>query len=151
MIGIEELQMRINEVMNIFVKRTKVLSCSLIDKDGFIIASIKPENMEEYDYNKKILSLYNAIDCIHEKDPSLFDFLKTRQLISIGVVDDFFNNGLMIIIQGIGENLVFLSLFPSLLNLNPIYEQFDKVIKEFSIYFEDPKYSEISNQLYKLV
>lgn len=151
MIGIEELEQRINEILKIFSKRTKVLGCSLIDKDGFILSSIKPEHLDPDYYKKKILSLYMSVDSIAEDDPDILNFKEEKQLISIGIIDDFFNNGLMILIQAIGENLVFITLFPTLLNLDPIYSEFDKVVEELSIYFLDEKYDDLVQKLFKIV
>ncbi|MFW5895145.1 MAG: hypothetical protein ACOCT9_00220 [archaeon] len=151
MIGIKELEQRINEILRIFSKRTKVLGCSLIDKDGFILSSIKPEHLDRHRYNKKILSLYMAVDSIADNDPDLLNFKEEKQLISIGIIDDFFNNGLMILIQSVGENVVFITLFPTLLDLDPIYSEFDKVIEELSVYFLDEKYDDLVQKIFKIV
>ena len=151
MIGIEELEKRINEILKIFKKRTKFIACSVLDKDGFIIATLKDGFIEDDLYNKKIIALYTAIESLSEKGIELIDFHKKRELISIGVVDEFFNNGIMILIKSVGDTIIFLTIFPILLNKKPIFMEFDKVIEELSIYFLDPEYKESWKDIYKMV
>lgn len=151
MIDMEELEKRITEMLKIFKKRTKILACSVLDNDGFIIATIKDDFMEDDLYNKKIINLYNVIDLLRKNDGELIDFHKDRELISFGVVDDFFNDGFMILVKSLENNLTFITIFPKLLNIRPISTQFEKVIDELSKYFLEAKNQGISKKMYKLM
>lgn len=151
MIDMEELEKRINELLKIFKQRTKIMACSVLDKDGFIIATLKDDFIEDELYNKKIINLYNAIDLLSKNGGELIDFNKQRELISFGVVDDFFNDGFMILIKNLEDKIAFLTVFPKLLNISPISTQFDKVIEELSKYFLEAKNQGISKKMYKLM
>ncbi len=150
MIGMEELEKRINELLKIFKKRAKILASSILDKEGFILATIKDDFIDDDLYEKKIIAFYSAIDSLSKNDIGLIDFDNKRELISVGVVDDFFNNGFMILIQSVADNLKLLAIFPSLLNIRPITSEFDKVINELSRYLIETEDGEVSNNIYKL-
>lgn len=152
MIGIEELEKRINEIIRIFKKRTKVLACYLLDKDGFIIASLTDDFMDNDLYKKKVITLYTVIEMLSESTSDLIDIRNNVELISIFTTfSEYLNNGFMILIKSIMDNLVFMVIFPTLLDLKPIFREFDDVIEELSVYFLDAENQDIWKSLYKLI
>ncbi|MFX1257968.1 MAG: hypothetical protein ACFFAN_08920, partial [Promethearchaeota archaeon] len=144
------LEKRINKLLKIFKKRTKVIACSVLERDGFVIASLKDDFIDDNLYDKKIIDLYNALETMSNANSDLIDFNNKRVLISMGVVDEFLNNGFMIFIKAIGNSIIFITVFPKLLNLKPITNEFEKIVEQLSVYFLEAENQGILNKFYKL-
>jgi len=150
MIGVEELQKRIDELFKIFKRRTKGIACYLMEKDGFIIASLKDDFLDSKECNKILISLYLSIEKLAEVSDDLINFKEEREIIAVGELGAYFKGGVMIIIKSINENLTFLAVYPTLLNVRPILDEFNKAINELSIYFSEDDQKDW-RQLYKVV
>ncbi|MFX1256888.1 MAG: hypothetical protein ACFFAN_03435 [Promethearchaeota archaeon] len=151
MIGIEEFEKRINALLKFFKKRTKALACYMIDTDGFIITSFKDEIMEKEVFSKKIIDLFSAIESLSKKHKELIDFHNKRGFISVAVEEGFFRNGFTILLKSVGNNLIFLTIFPTLVNYEQIFAEFDKTVNELSNYFIDDENKEKWKKLYNLI
>lgn len=152
MIGIEEFKKRSNELLKKFKKRPEVLACSVLDKDGFMIASLNDDFMEDNLYYKKVLEIYTAIESLSVKGIELMDFHKKRERILIRVlVSKYFTRGFMILIRSISDRLILLTISPTLYYSRPLLTNFDKLRDELSIYFLEPENQEILNKTYELM
>lgn len=150
MIGVEELQKRIDELFKIFKRRTKAIACYLMEQDGFIIASLKDDYLDNEECNKLLISLHLSIEKLAEVSDDFINFKEKREVIAVGEVGAYFKRGVMIIFKSINENLTFLAVYPTLLNVRPILDEFNKAINELSIYFSEDDQKDW-RQLYKVV
>ena len=148
MIIIRELEKRINLLLKIFKKRTKVIACTLLDVDGFVIASIEDDYIQKHSYYKKIVSLYSSIEDMNKFSPSLMDIKKKWEKVSFSWVDEYFSNGFVILVRSIGEIVVLMAVFPKLLDMNKTIKEFEKIIKELSLYFLQAQ-RELENSAFK--
>jgi len=134
MINISELEKRIHKLLKVFRKRTKCMATFLLDKDGLIIDSLVIEELKGDKFTKKIINFYTKIEDLALNGTQLLDIEKNTEIVSIGEVNEFFNHGLMIMVRAIGE-LTYVAVFPTLLKISTIKNEFEKVVDELSIYF----------------
>jgi len=147
----KELEKKLDKLLKIFKKRTKVLACTILDKDGFVIASLKEDEfMEDNLYYRNLIALYASFESIAQNSSGLIDFNNNRELISVEVVNDFFNNGFTIFIKSVRDTIVFITIFPKIINLKTISTEFEKVMDELSIYFLDFNKLETIKKLYEI-
>jgi predicted regulator of Ras-like GTPase activity (Roadblock/LC7/MglB family) len=151
MIGIVELNKRIEQLLKTFKRRTKCLASMIVDKDGFIIVSNSETKYQNDNFKKQILRVFNQVESVTSMNSDLIDYSTQRGQISVSTVDDYINHGFMILFRQISEDLVFFALFPYLLDIKPIYSEFDKVFEKLAQHFNESGSEENLNQLYNIV
>ena len=151
MLGLSDLENRIKTLFNIFKNKVKAIVCYLIDEDAFIIGSIKEEFLDKNKCDIEIIKLLTAIENLSSNVKDWIDYNNKWEIISYGLVDGFFNNGFIIIVKKIRTDITFLTILPTILDLKPIIEEFEKVSKELSIYFCDKKDDENWKNMYQII
>ena len=100
---------------------------------------------------KKIIKLYTEIEFISKENIGLIDFHGKRELISFGIVGEYFTKGFIVLIKAVIEELIFIAISPMLISSNLILTEFDKVVDEFSTYFSEAKNQGILNTVYNII
>ncbi len=130
-IRINELKTKLDEIVKHFKVTTNAIVCSLIDKNGFLIASEKDAFINDKNYNENLINLCNTIDNLAKYGS--IDIKNNTELISIEFA--YLNLKSTILIREINNNITFISIFPKILNLELVKIEFDRIIERISRYF----------------
>jgi len=128
---------KIQLIINKFKKKTGVLLCSVIDKEGYIIAS-ETDKIFNKSLEHKIIALYNAFKSLSEVSEELIDFNKKIEVFSLIEAYDANLKGFLMILKSINDDVNFLTVIPSWLELNDIMLKFEKTLKKLSKCFKLP-------------
>ncbi len=128
--SIAELGNNIHSTLKYFKDKTNAIVCSVIDKDGFILATEKEDYIDEMSYNKKMIALYTNIESLN-----LIKFREKTEIISFSEIEnrDF---GSIILIRAIRDIGVLIAVFPAMPNIDFIINEFNEVIEKLSSYFK---------------
>ena len=151
LIKIEELKRRIIELLNLLKRRTKCFACSLIDKDGFVIDTIKDDILKDAVYEKCVIKLLMEIEALTNHNPEIIDYKNKVATISFNYEGDIFDRGFIVLIHQISDFLFLISMVPLVLDIDSIKQEFSKISREFSRYLIESENREFLDQLYKLV
>ncbi len=138
MIPLDKLEDRINETLKDFKQQTSAIACSVLDKDGFIISSEKDDSLDGKTYKKKLVNLFTTLESL-----KIINFYKKTEFISFevnkdeneGENKDLYSSGFKILIRSIDENIIFLSIFDTTLDIDENLPKFNEVVNKLSSYF----------------
>ena len=151
MIGIEELEKRLEKMLDIFKIRTRVLGCLIIDEDGFILKSIKESILEIEKFELKIIQVFSKIEELTKIYPKDVNYHDQNLVVTYGEKDDYSKKGLLIILRAINNNLNLMVITPLTYVLKPLFDEINIFINELSVFFLNSENEKFVNHLYKLV
>ncbi|MFX1277275.1 MAG: hypothetical protein ACFFAH_08690 [Promethearchaeota archaeon] len=134
MIHIDDLKEKITKELSSFKKETNAIACSVLDKDGFIIYYEKDNSLDEEPFKKKMIKLFTTLETL-----KMINFYEKTEYISfeanLDEIDEdikFYSNGFKILIKSITENLILITVFKLMENIDDVIPKFDAVIEKLS-------------------
>lgn len=147
MIQVQELEKRIEKLLESFRKKTKCLACVIIDNDGFIISMQCESRLNTIKFERRLVKLISKAELMNK-----IQFMNQDEKIFFGEADSDQSKGILIYLRSSGGNLTFLSVLPSLLYLEDIEKEIENVTYQISQYFSDSEGNTNGfDSLYKLV
>ena len=132
MTRIEDLKIKINEELTSLKKATNAIACSVLDKDGFIIYYNKDDRLNDDSFKKKIVQLFTTLETL-----KIINFYEKTEYISFKDVKDeidLYTNGFKILIKSFTENLILVTIFEFVQNIDDVLPIFNDVIDNLSNY-----------------
>ena len=132
MTRIEDLKIKINEELTSLKKATNAIACSVLDKDGFIIYYNKDDHLNDDSFKKKIVRLFTTLETL-----KIINFYEKTEYISFKDVKDeidLYTNGFKILIKSFSENLILITIFEFVENIDDVLPIFNDAIDNLSNY-----------------
>ena len=133
---IDDLKRKINEELTSLKKATNAIACSVLDKDGFIIYYNKDDRLNDDSFKKKIVRLFTTLETL-----KIINFYDKTEYISfeanLDEIDDnikLYSNGFKILIKSLSENLILITIFELMENIDDVLPIFNDVIDNLSNY-----------------
>lgn len=133
---IDDLKRKINEELTSLKKATNAIACSVLDKDGFIIYYNKDDRLNDDSFKKKIVRLFTTLETL-----KIINFYEKTEYISfeanLDEIDDnikLYSNGFKILIKSLRENLILITIFELMENIDDVLPIFNDVIDNLSNY-----------------
>ena len=134
MTRIEDLKIKINEELTSLKKATNAIACSVLDKDGFIIYYNKDDRLNDDSFKKKIVRLFTTLETL-----KIINFYEKTEYISfkdvkLEIDKSIYTNGFKILIKSFSENLILITIFEFVENIDDVLPIFNDVIDNLSNY-----------------
>ncbi len=123
------------EILKTFREKTNVLSSIIFSEDGLIIALDQAHLNEDEDHHISFGAICAGIVALAENGLRTIKDDNDVQCISIQAGDQLDNEGFIIILQSITENIKLSVIFPGFLNLGIINFELKQTVQKLSEYF----------------
>jgi hypothetical protein len=130
-LSLKDLNRRIKNLLEYYIEKNECISCSLIDREGFILAQKLKDLYDDNFYITKLAKLAESLTGIDEID---FE-KKTRTLSFRNKFELEINSGFVILIREVGNGLYLISVHNLTDFNNKIRENFEQLANEFKYYF----------------
>jgi len=130
-LSLNELNRRIKNLLNYYIQKNEWISCSLIDKEGFILAQKLKDVYDNDSYITKLTKLAESLTGIEEIDFKR----KTRTLSFRNKFELEVNSGFVILIREVGNGLYLICVNNLTDYNNTILDNFEQLANEFKFYF----------------
>lgn len=125
----------ITKILKDFRERTNVLSSIIFSEDGLIIALDQAHLNEDEDYHISFGAICAGIVALAENGLETINDDNNVKCISIQAGDHLDNEGFIIILQSITENIKLSVIFPAFLNLGVINFELKQTVYKLTEYF----------------
>ncbi|MFX1444006.1 MAG: roadblock/LC7 domain-containing protein [Promethearchaeota archaeon] len=135
MVNLKEQE--ICNIMKDFRERTNILCSALFTEDGFIIAIDDPSYNIDEDFHQTIVAICAGIISLASEGVEIFKADSKITQITIQAGDQLDNEGFIIVLESITEEIRYSILFPTFLNLGVIMFELNQTLGKLSKFFLD--------------
>ncbi len=128
----------IKDILEEFKLLTDVLSCTVIDEDGFVIASMRDKSIDK-SIDKKILLLHSAMRSFSKNLDMSINYSEKIDTYSFFEEANIHLNKFIMLVSSISNGISLITIIPSWLNLTEILPEFKKMVKKISKYLNENK------------
>lgn len=123
------------KILKEFRERTNILCSTLFTEDGFIIAVDQTHNTADEDYHQSIGAISASIVSLAEEGTQIIKENNKLKQIRIQAGDQLDNEGFIILLESITDEIRLSIICPIFLNLGVVLFELNQTIQKLSNYF----------------